>query len=108
MDPKVAVIWNVRPTPAREMARAARYTPWLIGYTDITLDPRRYHPNDPRTEPDETDGLIDSIRIAIARCEETLGRVELALNRRDTDAAQDLVRSAINELEEVATVESEV
>lgn len=66
------------------------------------------HPNDPRTEPDETGGLIDSIRIAIARCEETLGRVELALNRRDTDAAQDLVRSAINELEEVATVESEV
>lgn len=64
--------------------------------------------NDPRTEPDETGGLIDSIRIAIARCEETLGRVELALNRRDTDAAQDLVRSAINELEEVATVESEV
>ncbi len=31
------------------------------------------HPNDPRTEPDETGGLIDSIRIAIARCEETLG-----------------------------------
>lgn len=66
------------------------------------------HENDPRTDPDETDGLIDSIRIAIARCEETLGRAEMALNRRDTDAAQDLVRSAINELEEVATVESEV
>lgn len=66
------------------------------------------HENDPRTDPDETDGLIDSIRIAIARCEETLDRAELALNRRDTDAAQDLVRSAINELEEVATVESEV
>ena len=63
------------------------------------------HENDPRTEPDETVGLIDSIRIAIARCEETLGRVEMALNRRDTDAAQDLVRSAINELEEVAAVE---
>ena len=63
------------------------------------------HENDPRTDPDETDGLIDSIRIAIARCEETLGRAEMALNRRDTDAAQDLVRSAINELEEVATVE---
>lgn len=66
------------------------------------------HTNDPRTKPDETDGLIESIRIAMARCEETLERVELALNRRDTDAAQDLVRSAINELEEVATVESEV
>lgn len=66
------------------------------------------HENDPRTEPDETDGLIDSIRIAIARCEETLGRVELALNRRDTDAAQDLARSAINELEEVATVEQTI
>lgn len=63
------------------------------------------HENDPRTDPDETDGLIDSIRIAIARCEETLGRAEMALNRRDTDAAQDLVRSAINELEEVAAVE---
>lgn len=66
------------------------------------------HPNDPCTDPDETDGLIDSIRIAMARCEETLGRVDRALNRKDTDAAQDLVRSAINELEEVATVESEV
>ena len=54
-------------------------------------------------EADETDGLIDSISIAIARCEETLGLAELALNRRDTDAAQDLVRSAINELEEVAS-----
>lgn len=64
------------------------------------------HENDPRTDPDETDGLIDSIRIAIARCEETLGRAEMALNRRDTDAAQDLVRSAINELEEVAALES--
>jgi arylsulfatase A-like enzyme len=30
------------------MARTVRYTPWLIGYTDITLDPRRFHPNDPR------------------------------------------------------------
>jgi hypothetical protein len=59
-------------------------------------------------EPDETDGLIDSIRIAIARCEEALGRAELALTRRDTDAAQDLVRSAINELEEVAAVEAGV
>ena len=63
------------------------------------------HENDPRTDPDETDGLIESIRIAMARCEETLGRAEMALNRRDTDAAQDLVRSAINELEEVAAVE---
>ena len=57
-------------------------------------------------EPDETDGLIDSIRIAIARCEETIGRVEMALNRRDTDAAQDLCASAMKELAEVATVES--
>ena len=54
-------------------------------------------------EPDETDGLIDSIRIAVARCEETLGRAERALQARDTDAAQDLVRSAVNELEEVAS-----
>ena len=61
------------------------------------------HENDPRTEPDETDGLIDSIRIAVARCEETLGRAERALQARDTDAAQDLVRSAVNELEEVAS-----
>lgn len=66
------------------------------------------HTNDPRTEPDETDGLIDSIRIAMARCEEALGRVEIALNRRDTDAAQDLVRSAIKELDEVATVEQTI
>lgn len=57
-------------------------------------------------EPDETDGLIDSIRIAMARCEETLGRVDRALDLRDTDAAQDLVRSAIGELEEVAAERS--
>lgn len=57
-------------------------------------------------DPDETDGLIDSIRIAVARCEETLGRAERALQAMDTDAAQDLVRSAINELEEVASLES--
>ncbi len=35
-------------TNLAEMARTASYTPWLIGYTDITLDPRRFHPNDPR------------------------------------------------------------
>lgn len=35
-------------TNLAEMARTARYTPWLIGYTDIMLDPRRFHPNDPR------------------------------------------------------------
>ena len=35
-------------TNLAEMARTARYTPWLIGYTDIALDPRRFHPNDPR------------------------------------------------------------
>ena len=35
-------------TNLAEMVRTARYTPWLIGYTDTTLDPRRLHPNDPR------------------------------------------------------------
>jgi arylsulfatase A-like enzyme len=29
-------------------ARKAGYEPWLIGYTDTTMDPRRFHPNDPR------------------------------------------------------------
>ena len=57
-------------------------------------------------EPDETDGLIDSIRIAIARCEEALGRADRALDKGDTDAAQDLLASAMKELAEVATVES--
>src|SRR5262245_12166949 len=35
-------------TNLAEAVRTARYTPWLIGYTDTTLDPRHYHPNDPR------------------------------------------------------------
>ena len=35
-------------TNLAELVRTARYTPWLIGYTDTTLDPRRLHPNDPR------------------------------------------------------------
>jgi arylsulfatase A-like enzyme len=35
-------------TNVAEQARTAGYTPWLIGYTDTTLDPRRLHPNDPR------------------------------------------------------------
>lgn len=35
-------------TNLAEMVRTARYAPWLIGYTDTTLDPRRFHPNDPR------------------------------------------------------------
>lgn len=35
-------------TNVAEQARQAGYTPWLIGYTDTTLDPRRLHPNDPR------------------------------------------------------------
>ena len=35
-------------TNLAEMARTKAYVPWLIGYTDTTLDPRRFHPNDPR------------------------------------------------------------
>lgn len=60
----------------------------------------------PPDDDADPDGLIESIRIAMVRCEETLGRVDSALNRGDTDAAQDLLRSAIKELEEVATVEN--
>lgn len=59
-----------------------------------------------RAEPDPTDA--DAIREAIRLAEHYIGRAERALQDDDTDAAQDLVRSAINELEEVATVESEV
>jgi hypothetical protein len=64
----------------------------------------------PLCQPDDDadpDGLIESIRIAMVRCEEAMGRADCALDRGDTDAAQDLLRSAIKELEEVATVESE-
>ena len=35
-------------TNLAEMVRTAAYVPWLIGYTDITRDPRRLHANDPR------------------------------------------------------------
>jgi len=31
---------------ARE-SRKLGYDPWLFGYTDTTIDPRRYHPADP-------------------------------------------------------------
>ena len=65
----------------------------------LAMEPSLFEPDD------DADGLIESIRIAMVRCEETMGRADRALSRRDTDAAQDLLRSAINELEEVATVE---
>ena len=35
-------------TNIAELVRTARYTPWLIGYTDSAMDPRRLHPKDPR------------------------------------------------------------
>ncbi len=35
-------------TNVAELARHAGYAPWLIGYTDTTLDPRGLHPRDPR------------------------------------------------------------
>jgi arylsulfatase A-like enzyme len=35
-------------TNLAEMARTVGYVPWLIGYTDTTMDPRRFHPRDPR------------------------------------------------------------
>jgi hypothetical protein len=35
-------------TNVAEMARTAGYAPWLIGYTDTSLDPRRFHPRDRR------------------------------------------------------------
>lgn len=81
----------------------AIYTPGIgdpVTWPDFTA-----HTNDPRTVESESDGLIESIRIAMVRCEEAMGRADRALDRGDTDAAQDLVRSAIKELEEVATVE---
>jgi arylsulfatase A-like enzyme len=35
-------------TNLAELARTGGYQPWVIGYTDTTLDPRRFHPSDPR------------------------------------------------------------
>lgn len=64
------------------------------------------HPNDPRTKARASDELAESIRIAIVRCEEALGRADRALDKGDTDAAQDLLASAMKELAEVATLES--
>lgn len=71
------------------------------GYGDSATWPAYSgHPNDPRvTEADEERGWIaEQIRIA----EGLIGRAERALMAGDTDAARDLVRSAITELEEVA------
>lgn len=36
-------------TNLAEQVRTVGVEPWLIGYTDTTMDPRRLHPNDPRT-----------------------------------------------------------
>lgn len=35
-------------TNLAEQARFAGLEPWLIGHTDTTMDPRRFHPKDPR------------------------------------------------------------
>lgn len=35
-------------TNLAETVRTRGYVPWLIGYTDTTMDPRRFHPKDPR------------------------------------------------------------
>jgi arylsulfatase A-like enzyme len=35
-------------TNLAELVRSAAYVPWLIGYTDTAMDPRRFHPKDPR------------------------------------------------------------
>lgn len=35
-------------TNLAECVRTVGCDPWLIGYTDTSLDPRRYHPRDPR------------------------------------------------------------
>lgn len=35
-------------TNLAQMVRTSGYTPWVIGYTDTSLDPRGLHPRDPR------------------------------------------------------------
>lgn len=35
-------------TNLAEMVRTVGYTPWVIGYTDTSMDPRKFHPRDPR------------------------------------------------------------
>ena len=35
-------------TNLAELVRSAAYVPWLIGYTDTAMDPRRFHTRDPR------------------------------------------------------------
>ena len=58
---------------------------------------------DDLAEPDGTEA--DEIREAILRAESYFGRVERALKNGDIDAARDLLRSAINELEVEASCE---
>ena len=55
----------------------------------------------------EGNELAGSINEAIRLCDHYTGRAERALRDGDTEAAQDLLRSAINELEEVATARSD-
>ena len=52
---------------------------------------------DDLSEPDGDEA--DEIREAILRAESYFGRVERALRAGDIEAARDLLRSAINELE---------
>ena len=51
--------------------------------------------------------LAESIREAIWLCDHYTGRAERALRDGYADAAQDLLASAMKELAEVATVESD-
>ena len=60
---------------------------------------------DYRAEPEGDER--DEIEEAITRAEETLGRAERALAKGDNEAARDLLRAAIIELEVEATQAAE-
>ncbi|MBN9306515.1 MAG: hypothetical protein BGO82_06200 [Devosia sp. 67-54] len=68
-------------TNIAEMARTAGYVPWLIGYTDTTLDPRRLHPRDPRAGRYEE--LLPGIQQYAPGSEEASGDTDWRRHLRD-------------------------
>lgn len=68
-------------TNLAEMARTVGYVPWLIGYTDTTMDPRRFHPRDPRVGRYEE--LLPGIMQYAPGSEEGSGDTDWRRNLRD-------------------------
>ncbi len=68
-------------TNLAQEARTVGYVPWVIGYTDTSLDPRRFHPNDPRVG--RYSELLPGIMQYAPGSEEASGDSDWRLHLRD-------------------------